>query len=282
MKVILEKKIPSSYITIVSTVFFSSGKEHVTMADIEYAYDKQVMGSDLKSRVRDADDIKLTAYHEAGHTLVAFFTKDARPVHKVTIVAKGKSGGHTAFLPEKDSMQETKSQLVAMLDVGMGGRAAEELIFGKEMVTGGASSDFSNATRIAEEMVKRLGMSEKLGFRVFSEEKLADGRVGDSTKVVIDDEVNSLLNESYKRAMSILKSHRREMDALAEALINHETLDAEDVKAICQGKRLFATKEERVNRKQNNAANSQTTKMFKPKPIVVVVPPNVEQSPNKP
>ena len=113
------------------------------------------MGTDLKSRVRDAEDIKITAYHEAGHTIVAYFTKDADPIHKVTIVAKGQSGGHTAFIKEKDQWHQKKSQLLAHMDVAMGGRIAEEMILGKERVTGGGSSDMNNATGISTGKIKK-------------------------------------------------------------------------------------------------------------------------------
>jgi len=213
-------------------------REHVTMSEIEYAYDKQVMGTDLKSRVRDAEDIKITAYHEAGHTIVAYFTKDADPIHKVTIVAKGQSGGHTAFIKEKDQWHQKKTQLLAHMDVAMGGRIAEEMILGKERVTGGASSDMNNATSISTAMVQQLGMSDKVGLRVFSAEDLANGQCSDNTKGTIDEEVNLLLNESYKRASTLLKNHQKEWKALSEALITYETLDGDEVKAIIEGKSL--------------------------------------------
>jgi len=213
-------------------------REHVTMSEVEYAYDKQVMGTDLKSRVRDAEDIKITAYHEAGHTIVAYFTKDADPIHKVTIVAKGQSGGHTAFIKEKDQWHQKKTQLLAHMDVAMGGRIAEEMILGKERVTGGASSDMNNATSISTAMVQQLGMSDKVGLRVFSADDLANGQCSDNTKGLIDEEVNILLNESYKRASTLLKNHQKEWKALAEALITYETLDGDEVKAIIEGKSL--------------------------------------------
>ena len=119
------------------------------MSDFEYSHDKQTLGTDWKSRVKHKDDLKITAYHEAGHTLVNIFTENTDPLHKVTIVAKGQSGGHTAFIPERDADHQTKAQLLASIDTAMGGRAAEELIFGKDKITGGASSDLSSATRTA-------------------------------------------------------------------------------------------------------------------------------------
>lgn len=207
-------------------------KEFVSMAEFDYSHDKHTMGTDWKSRVRDKADLEITAYHEAGHTLVAYFTPDAAPLYKVTIVAKGQSGGHTAMLPEGDMWHETKAQMLASMDVSMGGRAAEELIFGKDKITGGASSDLHQATKISEAMVKHLGMSEKIGLRVVQRDEMAPGSVE-----LMDVEINKTLNESYKRAQNILKTHRRELDMLAEGLLHFETLDFDDIKTIIENKR---------------------------------------------
>ena len=207
------------------------------MSEFEYSHDKQTLGTDWKSRVRDKDDLKITAYHEAGHTIVNYFTENTDPLHKVTIVSKGMSGGHTAFIPEKDSTHRTKAQLIAQLDVSMGGRIAEEIYLGKDKVTGGASSDLETATFVAELMVKKLGMSEKFGLRVVKDEQSLDEKevMSEGTKDIMDAEVNRLLNESYKRATNILKAHRKELDLLSDALLKYETLDADDVKAIIEG-----------------------------------------------
>ena len=123
----------------------SDGKDMVEHDDIEFSYDKQTLGVDLKSRVRDMEDRKITAYHEAGHTIVAYFTPDTNPIHKVTIVAKGRSGGHTAFTPKDNQWHMTKKQYLASMDVGMGGRVAEEIIFGKEKVTGRQEQNYYSA-----------------------------------------------------------------------------------------------------------------------------------------
>jgi len=210
------------------------GKSWVSMTEFELAYDKHVMGTEWKSRVRDIEDLKITAYHEAGHTLVAYFTKNSMALHKVTIIAKGQSGGHTAFTPPPNGeWHQTKAQMKATIDVAMGGRAAEELVFGKEMITGGASSDLQNATRMSEQMVKYLGMSEKMGLRVMDDNK----EPSPATKELVDSEVNRLLDDSYKRAITILTVHRKELYLLAEALLKYETLDAEDIKAIVEHKK---------------------------------------------
>jgi ATP-dependent metalloprotease len=220
----------------------SEDKEMVCQEDFEFSFDKQTLGVDLKSRVRDMEDMKITAFHEAGHTLVAYYNKEAMPIHKVTIIAKGQSGGHTAFIPKDNQWHQTRIQLLARMDVAMGGRAAEELIFGKEKVTGGASSDLNGATGVAEAMVKKLAMSDNLGLRHISDEAIANGLVGDSTKTVIDTEVNTFLEESYTRAMNVLKTHRKELDLLADALLNYETLDGDEVKSVIEGKTLTRKK----------------------------------------
>jgi len=211
------------------------GKEWVSMAEFDMAFDKITMGVDLKSRVRGKEDLNITAYHEAGHTLVAYFTPDANDLHKVTIVAKGGSGGHTAFVPrESQEWHMTKSQYKARMDTAMGGRAAEELIFGKEKITGGASSDLESATRVSEAMVKALGMSEKVGFRVFED---SEDKMSPNTKEMVDSEIKCLLDDSYKRAMNILVTHKNELHLLAEALLKYETLDVDDIKAIIEHKK---------------------------------------------
>merc|ERR1719295_324051 len=232
-------------------------KEWVSMQDLYDAHDKITLGTDKKSKVKDKDDLKVTAYHEAGHTLVAVHTKEATPLHKVTIIARGQTGGHTAFLPKNDQQMQTKAQCLARLDVGMGGRAAEALIFGKDQVTTGASSDLNGATRIAEAMVTSLGMSEKVGLRVLNRnegESLVPPQYSPAQEELIDSEVNVLLNSSYARAMTILRTHRGEQEALANALLKYETLDAEDVKSIIEGnpKRL-AAKAAKARQQANHA-----------------------------
>ncbi|XP_014215977.1 ATP-dependent zinc metalloprotease YME1 homolog isoform X2 [Copidosoma floridanum] len=216
------------------------GAEFVTMDHIERARDKVIMGPEGK---KDADEEanRITAYHEAGHALVAYFTKDATPLHKVTIIPRGQSMGHTSFIPNKDTNYTTKAQMLARMDASMGGRAAEELVFGLDKVTSGASSDFMHATQIAEAMVKKYGMSEKVGFRVYKERMEFgddDGSYSSGTKEVIDNEVKRLLQESYDRAKSLLKNHNKEHKQLAEALLKYETLTADDVKTIVDGKKL--------------------------------------------
>ncbi|CAD5115990.1 DgyrCDS4926 [Dimorphilus gyrociliatus] len=215
----------------------------VSMEHLEYAKDKVLMGPAKKTRIPDEETNKMTAYHEAGHTIVAFYTKNATPLHKVTIVPRGMSLGHTSFVPEKEEYNQSKAQLLAQMDVAMGGRVAEELIYGSENVTTGASSDFLVATNLAKSMVKKFGMSDKVGVRVFDDSEFDSGlttlKVNDvspATTELVDSEIRRLLYESYDRAKTILRQHHKEHKELAKALLKYETLDFEDIKLIMEGK----------------------------------------------
>ncbi|CAG9812984.1 unnamed protein product [Phaedon cochleariae] len=214
------------------------GAESVGMKYLESARDKVLMGPERKSRIPDEEANLITAYHEGGHAIVAFYTKHSHPLHKVTIIPRGPSLGHTAYIPEKERYHVTKAQLLAMMDTMMGGRAAEELVFGPEKITSGASSDLKQATSIATHMVKDWGMSEKIGLRTMSDDSKTFGSesLGPSTCEAVDNEIRRILSESYERAKYILKVHAKEHKALAEALMKYETLDAEDLKAIISDK----------------------------------------------
>lgn len=163
--------------------------------------------------------------------------QESHPLHKVTIMPRGPSLGHTAYIPEKERYHVTKAQLLAMMDTMMGGRAAEELIFGADKITSGASSDLKQATSIAQHMVKDWGMSEKVGLRTIESPKglVSSEALGPNTIEAVDTEIKKILSDSYERAKAILKSHSKEHKALAEALLKYETLDAEDIKAIMTG-----------------------------------------------
>ncbi|ELU13134.1 hypothetical protein CAPTEDRAFT_157429 [Capitella teleta] len=227
---------------IVNQAALQAAKEdcrEVGMIHLEYARDKILMGPQCKTNVPDKLTNKITAFHEAGHTVVANFTKDSRPVHKVTIIRRGPALGVTHLVADKDDYNLTRSQLLAQMDVAMGGRVAEEIIFGKDKVTTGASSDFDAATNIATAMVKKYGMSEIVGVRVFSD-RGPDTSV--STNEMVDAEIKLLLSESYERARSILLKHAKEHKNLAEALIEHETLDGKEVETILKGKPLNKVK----------------------------------------
>ncbi|XP_055546936.1 ATP-dependent zinc metalloprotease YME1L isoform X1 [Wyeomyia smithii] len=217
------------------------GAEVVSMKHLENARDKVLMGPERKSRLPDEEANKITAYHEGGHAIVAYYTKESHPLHKVTIMPRGPSLGHTAYIPEKERYHVTKQQLLAMMDTMMGGRAAEELIFGVDKITSGASSDLKQATSIASHMVREWGMSDKVGLRTIETSKgfgAPSEMLSPSTVESVDVEIKKILNDSYERAKAILKQHAKEHKALAEALLKYETLDAEDIKAILGGDKL--------------------------------------------
>ncbi|XP_071499140.1 ATP-dependent zinc metalloprotease YME1L1-like [Diadema antillarum] len=218
------------------------GKESVDMKDLEFAKDKIIMGPERKSAKIDLRNKKITAYHEGGHALVAFFTKDAKPINKATIMPRGPTLGHVSLLPDNDQWSETKSQLLAQMDVCMGGRVAEELVFGTDNITTGASSDFEQATKIAQLMVTKFGMSEKLGVMTFQDkDPLVYGdsnKLSPETQLLIENEIRALLKDSYERARSILKGHSKEHTLLAEALLRYETLNAVEIGKVIKGQQL--------------------------------------------
>ncbi|XP_072525046.1 ATP-dependent zinc metalloprotease YME1L1b isoform X2 [Salminus brasiliensis] len=210
------------------------GKDMVTMKELEFAKDKILMGPERRSVEIDKKNKVITAYHESGHAIIAYYTKDAMPINKATIMPRGPTLGHVSMLPENDRWSETKTQLLAQMDVSMGGRVAEELIFGNENITTGASSDFDSATKIAQMMVTRFGMSEKLGVMTYTDLS----KQSPETQAAIEQEVRKLLRDSYERAKTLLKSHSKEHKNLAEALLRYETLDAKEIQMVLEGKTL--------------------------------------------
>ncbi|XP_029955506.1 ATP-dependent zinc metalloprotease YME1L1-like isoform X2 [Salarias fasciatus] len=210
------------------------GKEMVTMKDLEFAKDKILMGPERRSVEIDKKNKTITAYHESGHAIVAYYTKDAMPINKATIMPRGPTLGHVSMLPENDRWSETRAQLLAQMDVSMGGRVAEELIFGDDYITTGASSDFDGATKIAKMMVTRFGMSDKLGVMTYGDVS----KQSPETQAAIEQEVRALLKDSYDRAKNILKTYSKEHKKLADALLTYETLDAKEIQMVLEGKSL--------------------------------------------
>lgn len=209
-------------------------KEMVTMKELEFAKDKILMGPERKSLEIDSQNKTITAYHESGHAIVAYYTKDAMPINKATIMPRGPTLGHVSLLPENDRWSETRAQLLAQMDVNMGGRVAEELIFGNEFITTGASNDFDGATKIARMMVTRFGMSDKLGVMTYSDAS----KQSPQTQAAIEQEVRVLLKDSYDRAKHILKTYSKEHKMLADALLRHETLTSKEIQMVLEGKSL--------------------------------------------
>ncbi|KAM7493430.1 hypothetical protein LguiB_028039 [Lonicera macranthoides] len=207
------------------------GAKSVSMDDLEYAKDKIMMGSERKSAVISDESRKLTAFHEGGHALVAIHTDGALPVHKATIVPRGMSLGMVAQLPDKDETSVSRKQMLARLDVCMGGRVAEELIFGESEVTSGASSDLQKATELARAMVTKYGMSKQVG--VVTHNYDDNGKsMSTETRLLIEQEVRELLERAYNNAKTILTVHHKELHVLANALLEHETLSGSQIKAL--------------------------------------------------
>ncbi|HEU4763263.1 MAG TPA: ATP-dependent zinc metalloprotease FtsH, partial [Gemmatimonadales bacterium] len=222
-------------------------KALVDMSDFEDAKDKVMLGLERRSLVLSEEERQLTAYHEAGHTIVLVKTPGADPVHKVTIVPRGRALGLTMWLPEKDRHGMSKEQLLGQLAVAFGGRVAEELVFGPEKVTTGAGGDIQQATKIARQMVTRYGMSDKIGMMATAEQEteiflgreFAQRReVSERTAELVDEEVKRLIDEAYERARGILVAERDLLDRMAAALLERETIDREDVDLLVQGKPL--------------------------------------------
>lgn len=202
------------------------GAAAVTSAALDFAKDKILMGAERKSALISPETAKMTAYHEGGHALVALHTDGADPVHKATIMPRGSALGMVQQLPDGDQTSLSRRQMLARLDVCMGGRVAEEVVYGQSEVTSGASSDIYQATRLAKNMVTKWGFSDQLGV-VFQGDDASP-----QTKAQIDIEVRKLLNASYSRAKSIVVAKRHELDAIAAALIESETLSGADLKDV--------------------------------------------------
>ncbi len=220
------------------------GKRVVGMEELEDAKDKVMMGAERKSMVMSEDEKKLTAYHEAGHAVVAIHEPASDPIHKATIVPRGRALGLVMRLPERDRLSMSKEKLHADLAVSMGGRVAEEMIFGEEKVTTGASSDISMATNLARRMVTEWGMSDKLGplrytsdqEEVFLGHSVSQSKnMSDETASVVDSETRRIVEQGYTRAREILTKHLDELHKVAKALLEYEMLSGDEIKAILRG-----------------------------------------------
>ncbi|KAF9333535.1 hypothetical protein BG006_003470 [Podila minutissima] len=210
------------------------GVTEVGIKQFEHAKDKILMGVERRSQVVTMESKKLTAYHEGGHALVALYTPGAMPLHKATIMPRGNALGVTVQLPDMDKDSFTRKEYMAQLDVAMGGRVAEEMIFGSDNVTSGCSSDIVHATRVAKMMVTHYGMSEKVGPVAHQEEDMAV--LSTPTKQLIESETKSLIEAAQTRATLLLKTHKEELHRLAKALVEYETLTQEEIRRAIEGK----------------------------------------------
>jgi cell division protease FtsH len=222
-----------------------ANKRLVDMEDLDKAKDKIMMGTERRSMVMSEDEKKLTAYHEAGHAIVGRMVPSHDPVYKVSIIPRGRALGVTMFLPEEDRYSFSKQRLESQISSLFGGRIAEEMIFGEEMVTTGASNDIQRSTELARNMVTKWGLSERLGPLTYSEE---DGEVflghsvtqhknvSDETAHAIDGEIRSIIDRNYERAATILRENVDKLHLMAEALMKYETIDSDQIDDIMSGK----------------------------------------------
>jgi cell division protease FtsH len=224
------------------------GKRVVDMHCFEQAKDKVMMGAERKTLVMSDEEKRLTAYHEAGHALIAIHEPASDPIHKATIIPRGRALGMVMRLPEGDRVSLALDKLKADLAVAMGGRVAEDLIFGREKITTGASSDIQMATNIAQRMVTEWGMSEKLGTIRYSISDREEAMLGyqssggkamsDSTAQTVDEEIRRIVDEAYTRATYVLKTYKDQLIILAEALLEYETLSGDEIKILADGGKL--------------------------------------------
>jgi cell division protease FtsH len=215
------------------------------MADFESAKDKIMMGAERRSMVMTEDEKKLTAYHEAGHAIVGLNVPQHDPIHKATIIPRGRALGLVMSLPERDQLSVTYTKYRSKIAMAMGGKVAEELTFGAENVTSGATSDIQQVTRIARAMVTQFGMSDKLGNINYSNEQESYlGPQGNGTsaspdiQAVIDEEVRRLVDEGYETAKRILTEKNEEFVRLAEGLLEYETLTGSEIMKVVNGEPL--------------------------------------------
>ena len=218
------------------------GRTEITMADLEEASEKVQMGPEKRSKVVSETDKKIVAYHESGHAIVNFVVGGEDKVHKITMIPRGQAGGYTLSLPAEQKLVYSKKYFMDEIAIFFGGRAAEEIIFGKDNITSGASNDIQVATSFAQQMVTKLGMSEKFG------PILLDGtREGDmfqskyyseQTGKEIDDEIRSIINERYQKALSILNENRDKLEEVTRILLEKETIMGDEFEAIMRGENV--------------------------------------------
>jgi cell division protease FtsH len=220
-------------------------RKNVTMEEFERAKDKLIMGTERKSMVMKEEEKRLTAYHEAGHAIVGRLVPDHDPVYKVSIIPRGRAMGITMFLPEEDRYSLTKQGIESQLSSLFGGRIAEQLMFGHDRVTTGASNDIERATQIARNIVTKWGMSDKLGPLSYGEDEneVFLGRsvtqhknMSDDTQHAIDEEIRHFIDRNYERAEEILKENMDKLHKMADALLKYETIDHHQIQAIMEGR----------------------------------------------
>lgn len=222
-------------------------KFKVTMSDMEDAKDKVMMGTERRSMVMDEKEKRMTAYHEAGHAICSLHLPESDPLHKVTIIPRGRALGLTMQLPEKDKYSQSYTYLKSRISTLFGGRVAEELTFGTDKVSTGASNDIQVATNIARHMVTEWGMSETLGPVAYEEPEgevflghsiTRHKNISDKTAEEVDRQIRKIIDDAYEETHRILTKHKKELETLSEALIEHETLTGEEIHLLLKGQKL--------------------------------------------
>ncbi len=230
-------------------------KHKVTSSDFDEAKDKVLMGNERKSMAMDEKEKRNTAYHEAGHAICSLYVPETDPIHKATIVPRGRALGMVQQLPEKDHYSYSRAKMHSRLIIAMGGRVAEELKFGYDAVTSGASGDIQMATNLARSMVTEWGMSDKLGPILYAENSgevflgksvTKSQNMSEETAQLVDEEIKNFITTAYKKATDILTEHKEEWERLAEALIEYETLTGDEIKDVIVGKEIDKTAEQPV------------------------------------
>jgi cell division protease FtsH len=249
----------------------------VTMQELEEAKDKVMMGAERRSMVMTDEEKKLTAYHEAGHALVSIYCPSSDPIHKATIIPRGRALGLVMRLPERDRLSVTREKLTSDIAVAMGGRVAEEIIFGSDKVTSGASSDIKQATSMARGMVAEWGMSDKIGpvfhgndqGEVFLGHSLVQQHraMSEETANLIDAEVKLLVETGYKSATKILSDHLGQLHTLAKALLEYETLSGDDIRDLLDGKPIVRKSDDENTPPESSSIPSSAPKMHMPPPL---------------
>jgi len=233
-------------------------RDKVSAADFDEAKDKVMMGTERRSMAMTEDEKKLTAYHEGGHALVAIHCPSSDPIHKMTIIPRGRALGMVMRLPEKDEYSQSREKMHASLAIAMGGRVAEEMIFGYDKVTSGASSDIQMATGLARNMVTKWGFSDKLGPLLYAEneQEVFLGRsmtqqqhVSDETARLIDAEIRRFVDDAYELAKDILTKHLDDLHKLAKAALEYETLSGDDITRVLAGEKLVRAEVEDIQSK---------------------------------
>ncbi|MFP3920599.1 MAG: ATP-dependent metallopeptidase FtsH/Yme1/Tma family protein, partial [Dichotomicrobium sp.] len=243
-------------------------KRLVTQQEFEDAKDKVMMGAERRSMVMTDEEKRLTAYHEGGHALIGLLVQGSDPVHKATIIPRGRALGMVMRLPERDALSVTRQKMKADIAVAMGGRLAEEIVFGYEKVTSGAAMDFKMATQMARAMVTQYGMSDKLGPLAYGENEdevflghsvARHQTLSDETQKIVDEEIYRIVDEGYEYAKKLIEENVDKLHVIAQGLLEYETLTGQEIQDLLDGKppiREFEAEVTSEPRKRSSAVPS--------------------------